>query len=106
VAERRRRDDLLPVPAAVIVAVAASLARRPRLLPVALSVAWSLRTPRWWARPPFLPVPPAGYARFRIQTMYGGDGRLRGADAPQVALQLVGWLDWVRRERSTAAAGH
>jgi len=86
--------------------VAAALARRPGLVPVAVSVAWSLRAPRWWARPPFLPVPPAAYARFRIQTMYGGDGRLGGRDTGQVAAELVGWLAWVRRERSAAPTGH
>ena len=29
------------------------------------------RPPRWWARPPFLPLPDPDYLRFRFETQYG-----------------------------------
>jgi hypothetical protein len=99
-AERRPPDTSFPVPPAVLAAVAVAVLRRPRLWAVAGSVAWSLRAPQWWRRRPFLPVPPAPYARFRFQTMYGGDGRAQGHDPARVADDLVGWLAWVQRERS------
>ena len=99
------RGAQLPFPPAVLGAVVATLARRPGLWPVALSVGWSLRAPGWWRRPPFLPVPPAPYARFRVQTMYGGDGRLHGRPADLTASELVGWLEWVARERHQGRTG-
>ena len=63
---------------------------------------WALRAPGWWRRAPFLPVPPGPYARFRVQTMYGGDGRLEGHPADRAGSELVGWLDWVAGERRAA----
>jgi hypothetical protein len=46
----------------------------------------------WWRRPPFLPVPPRAYLRFRIQTQYGTDGAPSAAD-------LVTYLEWCRAQR-------
>ena len=45
--------------------------------------------PRWWARWPPLPMPPAGYERFRTETMYGSGGKLEPDD-------LVAYLKWCR----------
>jgi hypothetical protein len=45
--------------------------------------------PRWWARWPPLPLPPAGYASFRTETMYGRAGKLEPED-------LVAYLKWCR----------
>ena len=67
-------------------ALALALVRRPRLWPAALR----LVPPRWWRRWPPIPLPPAGYRRFRTETMYGQDGRLDAED-------LIRYLEWCRR---------
>ena len=59
--------------------------RRPALWPVAARFV----PRRWWRRWPPLPLPPAGYSRFRTETMYGRDGRLEPDD-------LVVYLEWCR----------
>ena len=69
----------------------------PGLWPTALRQLRRLAVPRWWARPPFLPLPAPAYLRFRMETAYGGDGTqaLVGDD-------LVTYLRWCRRfPRST-----
>jgi hypothetical protein len=62
---------------------------RPSLWPIALRQALRLARPRWWRRPPFLPVPDAAYLRFRFETQYGAQGRPEPHD-------LVGYLEWRR----------
>jgi hypothetical protein len=75
---------------AALVGAALAVLRHPSLWPVALREVRRLAAPRWWRRPPFLPLPPPAYLRFRLQTMYGGDGsRFDPAD-------LVTWLRWCR----------
>jgi hypothetical protein len=44
---------------------------RPRLAADLLRVAWRFRRRRWYARPPFLPLPPAEYVAWRMYTAYG-----------------------------------
>ena len=66
--------------------LAAALLRRPRLWPAALR----LVPPKWWRHWPPLPLPPAGYRRFRVETMYGREGKLEADD-------LVRYLEWCRR---------
>jgi hypothetical protein len=52
---------------------------------------------RWWSRPPFLPVPPAAYMRFRVQTQYGSaDHRIEAAD-------VLNYLSWCKLHRSLAS---
>jgi hypothetical protein len=60
---------------------------RPRLWATALGQAFRLARPRWWARPPFLPLPDPEYLRFRFETQYGADGHPDPAD-------LVTYLEW------------
>jgi hypothetical protein len=43
----------------------------PRLAFALLAVAWRFRRNRWWARPPFLPLPDRDYLRWRMYTAYG-----------------------------------
>jgi len=74
-----------------IVGGLAALLRRPDLWPVAVREARRLAPDRWWRRPPFLPVPPPAYRRFRLQTMYGS------ADHPPDPADLVRWLEWCRQ---------
>jgi len=50
-----------------------------------------LTQPGWWRRPPFLPLPPPDYLRFRLETAYGG----AGDRAPDPA-DVVTYLRWCR----------
>ncbi len=45
--------------------------RRPTLLPHLVGAAWAFRRREWWRRFPFLPLPPAEYLRWRMETAYG-----------------------------------
>jgi hypothetical protein len=38
-----------------------------------LALAWSMRRRRWYGAPPFLPLPPAEYVRWRMYTAYGDE---------------------------------
>jgi hypothetical protein len=71
------------VPATALAAVAT----RPWLWPAVIRFI----PPRWWRRWPPLPLPPADYVRFRMQTMYGDQGCPLGRD------ELIAYLQWCRR---------
>ena len=43
----------------------------PRLALDLLRLAWSFRARHWYRRPPFLPLPPPEYVRWRMLTAYG-----------------------------------
>lgn len=43
----------------------------PSLAVALLKVLWRFRRNRWWARPPFLPLPASDYVRWRMYTAYG-----------------------------------
>ncbi|MDT8341702.1 MAG: hypothetical protein RQ751_09345 [Longimicrobiales bacterium] len=45
--------------------------RKPWRIPALLGAAWAFRARGWWRRAPFLPLPPAGYLRWRNETAYG-----------------------------------
>ena len=45
----------------------------PRVALDLVSLAWSMRRRDWYARAPFLPVPPAEYIRWRMYTAYGDE---------------------------------
>lgn len=51
--------------------LAARAAVRPRLAADLLRVAWRFRARRWYARVPFLPLPPREYVEWRMHTAYG-----------------------------------
>lgn len=71
------------------VTVGLALLRRPGLWATALRQALRLAAPGWWRRPPFLPVPDAGYLRFRLETQYGSDREPEPAD-------VITYLHWCR----------
>lgn len=71
------------------VTVGLALLRRPGLWATALRQALRLAAPGWWRRPPFLPVPDAGYLRFRLETQYGSDHEPEPAD-------VITYLHWCR----------
>jgi hypothetical protein len=52
---------------------------------------------RWWARRPFLPLPPGDYVRFRLQTQYGSvDHRIEAVD-------VLNYLSWCKTNRALAS---
>ena len=68
--------------------------RRPGLVPHMLGAAWAFRARGWWRRPPFLPLPPASYLRWRMETAYGDPAALPSDD------ELDRFLRWASRMRS------
>ena len=58
-------------------ALSARLALRalvnPRLAVDLVRLAWSFRRRDWYRRPPFLPLPPPEYKRWRMFTAYGDE---------------------------------
>lgn len=68
--------------------------RRPTLIPHLLGAAWAFRARGWWRRPPFLPLPPAGYLRWRMDTAYGDPGAVPSDD------ELERFLRWASRMRA------
>lgn len=73
------------------------LSRRPDLWFEALRAYGAHVRLRWWARPPFLPIPDRRYLAWRRETVYGHpDARIEPSD-------LVGYLEWRRRLRRAAS---
>jgi hypothetical protein len=72
--------------------VAGALIRRPDLWWTGLRQMRRLARPKWWKRPPFLPVPDRDYLQFRLVTQYGGDG------GTATGTDLVQYLEWCREE--------
>ena len=73
--------------ASVVVAVIV----RPSYWGVGLRVIGRLAPRGWWQRRPFLPIPSESYARFRLQTQYGGE-----TPVPTSA-DVLKYLQWVRQ---------
>ena len=74
--------------------VVGAVAVRPWLWGTAVVQLFTLAAPGWWRRRPHLPLPDPGYLAFRLQTMYGGDGR----QEPDAA-DVVTYLEWCRSYR-------
>ncbi len=72
-----------------LAAAAVAVLRRPDLWATALRQVRRLAAPGWWRRPPFLPLPDAGYLRFRLETQYGSGHEPEAAD-------VVTYLHWCR----------
>jgi hypothetical protein len=72
---------------------------RPWLWWVALRQVARMAPPEWWRHAPFLPVPPAAYLRFRLETAYG----VVTAPAPA---DLVAYLTWCGSATRSGASGH
>jgi hypothetical protein len=63
----------------------------PRLALDLLRVLWAFRARKWYLRPPFLPVPPPDYIRWRMYTAYGDE-----AAVPSVE-DVIRFARWRRR---------
>jgi hypothetical protein len=60
----------------------------PRVARDLLGLAWAMRARGWYRRPPFLPLPPAEYLRWRMYTAFGDEAAL--PDAAEV-LRYARW---------------
>jgi hypothetical protein len=54
-------------------ALAARALTRPRLGLDLIRTVWAFRARHWYRHPPFLPIPPAEYTRWRMYTAYGDE---------------------------------
>jgi len=73
---------------------------RPGIWPGLAGLAWRFRRRRWYARPPFLPLPPPEYLGWRVDTAFGG------TDAPVPVGLLRRYARWSRDQaRATRAGG-
>lgn len=70
----------------------AAVVVRPGLWLTALVVLMRLARPGWWRRWPPIPRAAPAYWRFRMETVYGGDGRRWPSTADTLA-----YLRWCRR---------
>ncbi len=68
-----------------------AVAKRPSLWPTALGALAAMSPQRWWARPPFLPIPEEDVVRWRVTTAYGDP------DATLTEDDLVAYLEWRHR---------
>ena len=67
--------------------------RRPRTVPYLFQAAWAFRSRHWLRKPPFLPLPPASYMRWRMDTAYGETNAAPSDD------ELERYLVWTARMR-------
>lgn len=74
--------------------------RRPLMIPHLLRAAWAFRALDWYRRLPFLPLPPASYMRWRLETAYG-DPQARPSD-DEVSRYLI-WGTRARQEMKRRA---
>jgi hypothetical protein len=77
----------------VLLRVALRALFRPRLLLALLSAGWRFRRRDWFKRPPFLPVPPSDYMRWRMHTAFGNEPGALTAD------DLEAYVLWSARMR-------
>jgi hypothetical protein len=63
----------------------------PRLALDLLRLVWAFRARDWYRRPPFLPLPPADYLRWRMYTAYGDEQALPSVE------DIVRFATWRRR---------
>ncbi len=76
-----------------------AVARRPSLWPTALGALAAMSPQRWWARPPFLPIPEPDLVRWRVTTAYGDPEALVAEN------DLVAYLEW-RQRAARGLRGH
>ena len=76
--------------------------RRPRTIPYLLQAAWAFRARGWYRRPPFLPVPPASYMRWRMETAYGDSGAVPTDDELE---RYLLWTSWMRSQMKQRIGG-
>jgi len=75
--------------------IAGMAVRRPRMIPYLIRAAWAFRARDWHRRPPFLPVPPRSYLRWRLETAYGDPDAVPPIDDFE---RYIVWSARLRRE--------
>jgi hypothetical protein len=89
------RPDASPFPARtwrrLVLALAARATLNPRLAVDLVRTGWAFRRRRWWARPPFLPLPDPTYLRWRMYTAYGDEAGVPSVD------EVVRFARWRRQ---------
>ncbi|HTT67264.1 MAG TPA: hypothetical protein VMF70_04490 [Gemmatimonadales bacterium] len=60
----------------------------PRVARDLAALAWSMRRRRWYREPPFLPLPPPEYVRWRMLTAYGDE---RAIPPVEDVLRVARW---------------
>jgi hypothetical protein len=63
------------------------------MIPYLLRAAWAFRARGWYRRPPFVPLPPESYMRWRLDTAYGDP------DARPDIGEMERYLVWTARMR-------
>lgn len=63
----------------------------PRVALDLVRLTWSFRARDWYRRPPFLPLPPRDYMRWRMFTAYGDEGAVPSVE------DVINFARW-RRE--------
>lgn len=81
------RVGRVPAYLAIVMAVVV----RPSYWAVACRVIGRLAPRGWWKRFPFVPIPDSSYARFRLQTQYGGQSPTPNSS------DVLKYLQWVRQ---------
>lgn len=71
--------------------LAVRAALNPRLALDLVRLVWAFRSRRWYRRPPFLPLPPTAYVRWRMYTAYGDEEAVPPAD------DVIRFAAWRRR---------
>jgi hypothetical protein len=74
--------------------------RRPGLIPHLARAAWAFRARGWYRRPPFLPLPPRSYLRWRMETAYGDP------DHVPSDREIARYLVWTTRMRRLMRRAH
>lgn len=75
----------------LVVTLVLRAALRPRLALDLLETAWAFRRRDWLRHPPFLPVPPRDYLRWRMYTAYGDEQAVPPAD------DVIRFAQWRRK---------
>ena len=91
--EARTKDESL------YLTMAGLALRRPRTIPYLLQAAWAFRARGWYRCAPFLPLPPASYMRWRLETAYGA------ADAKPSDDEMERYVLWTSRMRAEMTRG-
>jgi hypothetical protein len=76
--------------------------RRPRMIPDMVRAAWAFRALAWYRRPPFLPLPPRTYLRWRLETAYGDPDAVPSPDEVE---RYLAWGAELRRAMKRRPGG-
>jgi hypothetical protein len=74
-----------------VTALAVRALVNPRLALDLIGAAWAFRDRRWYRKPPFLPVPPREYTRWRMYTAYGDENAIPSTE------DVVRFAQWRRK---------